>query len=195
MNQKKKNGKSVPIETEYPIIENARSSSIRQWKKGTTLIVGDSMLAGIEEKRISGNRSVNVRIFPSLTTHDMHDYLKPLLKKNPDNIILRVGTNNSMNETSRDILNEILSLKNFIEKLCPTYKVIVSNLIYQSDNGKASLTVKNVNNYLDALNIDVVDNRNIGGNCFKNGGLHLNSTRYGKLAINFMKKMKNLSKN
>ena len=124
----------------------------------------------------------------------MYDYLKPLLKKNPGNS-LHVGTNNSVNETSRDILNEILSLKNFIEKLCPTCKVIVSNLIYRSDHGKVSLTVKNVNNHLDALNIDVVDNRNIGGNCFSNSGLHLNSTGYGKLAINFMKKMKNLSKN
>ena len=32
-----KNGKSVPIETEYQTIENAGSSSIRQWKKGTIL--------------------------------------------------------------------------------------------------------------------------------------------------------------
>ena len=94
-----------------------------------------------------------------------------------------------MNKTSRDILNEILSLKNFIEKLCPTCKVIVSNLIYQSDNGKASLTKKNVNDHLDALNIDVVDNKNIDGNCLNNSGLHLNSTGYGKLAINFIKEM------
>ena len=61
---KEKNGKSVPIETEYPTIENVGSSSIRQWKKGTTLIVGDLMLAGIEEKRISGNRGAKVCIFP-----------------------------------------------------------------------------------------------------------------------------------
>ena len=144
------------------------------------------MLAGIEQKRISGNRNIKVRIFSSATTHDMYDYLKPLLKKNPDNIILHVGTNNSMNETSRDILNEMLSLKNFIEKLCPTCKVIRSNLIYRSDNEKASLTVKNVNDHLDALNIEVVDNKNIGGNCLNNSGLHLNSTGYGKLAINFI---------
>ena len=101
---KEKNKKSVPIETEYPTIEYAGSSSIRQWKKGTTLIVDDSMLAGIEEKRISGNRSVKVHIFSGASTHDMYDYLKPLLEKNPDNIILHVGANNLVNETSRDIL-------------------------------------------------------------------------------------------
>ena len=125
----------------------------------------------------------------------MHDYLKPLLKQNPDNIILHVRTNNWVIETSRDILNEILSLRNLIEKLCPTCKIIVSNLIYRSDNRKASLTVKNVNDHLDALNTDVVDNRNVGGNYLSNSGLHLNSTGYGKLVINFIKRMRNLSKN
>ena len=194
---KKKNEKRVPTETEYLTIENVEKvSSIRQWKKVTTLIVGDSMLAGIEQKRISGNRSVKIRIFPSGTTHDMYDYLKPLLKKNSDNIILHIGTNSSVNETSRDILNEILSLKNLIEKLRSKCKVIVSNIIYRSDNGKDFLTViLNLNDHLDALSIDVVDNRNIGGNCLTNSGLYLNSTGYAKLAINFIKKMKTLSKN
>ena len=49
-----KNGKSVPLETEYPTIENSEKvSSIREWKKSTTLIVGESMLAEIEGKRTS----------------------------------------------------------------------------------------------------------------------------------------------
>ena len=96
--------------------------------------------------------------------------------QNPDSIILHIGTNNSVNETSRDILNGILSLTNFIEKLCPTCKDIVSNIIYRLDTGKASLTVKNVNCHLDALNIDVVDNKNISGNCLNIRGLHFNST-------------------
>ena len=76
MNQKKKKmKKSVPIETEYPTIENVEnvssirqwkqgSTPIRQWKQGSTLVAVDSMLAGIEEKRLSGNKSVKVRIFP-----------------------------------------------------------------------------------------------------------------------------------
>ena len=65
MNQKKKTGKSVPTETEYPIIETAENvSSIRKWNKRKTVIVGNSLLVEIEEKRISGNRSVKARISP-----------------------------------------------------------------------------------------------------------------------------------
>ena len=67
MIQKKKYEKSAPTETKYLTIENVEKvTSIRQWKKGTTFIFGDTMLPGIEEKRISG--------------HDSYDYLKALRK-------------------------------------------------------------------------------------------------------------------
>ena len=60
-----------------------------------------------------GNRKKAV----TKTVNSRHDYLKPLLKKNSDIIILHIGTSHSVNETSQDILNGILSLKIFIEKL------------------------------------------------------------------------------
>ena len=41
---KEKKEKSVPIETEDQTIEKAGPGSIRQWKKGRTLIFDDSML-------------------------------------------------------------------------------------------------------------------------------------------------------
>ena len=63
----------------------------------------------------------------------------------------------------------------------------MSNLVYRSDIGKFPLTVRNVNDHGEGLNIDVVDNRNTGGNRLNNSGLHLNITEYGKLAINFKK--------
>ena len=134
--------KIVPTETKYLTIENIdKVSLIRERKEGTTVVRG-SMLAEIEQKCKPGNRSIKVCIFPGALTHNMCDYLKPLLKKYPDNIILHIGTNNLVNETSGGILNGMLSLKNFNENLCPTCKFIVSYIIYQSDNGKGSLTVK-----------------------------------------------------
>ena len=48
--------------------------------KGTYLIVGDSMLARIGKK--------NVRYFPGVRTDVSYDYMKPLLQKVPDYIIL-----------------------------------------------------------------------------------------------------------
>ena len=55
------------------------------------------MLSGIEERRISKrDRKVKVKNFPGATIDDMYDYIKPLLKKFPDNIMLPVGTNNTV---------------------------------------------------------------------------------------------------
>ena len=67
-------------------------------------------------------------------------------------------------KTSRDVFDVILSLKNLL-KHCPSWKVIVLNVSNRSGNGKVSLTVENVNDHRDPLNIDVMGKRNIAGNC------------------------------
>ena len=61
-------------------------------------------------------RIVNVIPFSGATIEDMYDYLKPMLRKCPDNIILHVGTNNAAREPAtrfeKDIHHDI-SFKNF----------------------------------------------------------------------------------
>ena len=163
--------------------------STKKWRKGTTLIVGDSMLYGINEERLSGKRkqhNIKVRVFPGATVDDMYDFLKPLIGKSPKNIILHVGTNNTSNETSRSVLNKLLALKSFIEKELPESKVIISNIINRFDNAKATLTVSRLNEHLNSLKLDVIDNRNISIDLLGKKGLHLNSKGVGKLAFNLI---------
>ena len=88
--------------------------SSHKWPKRTVLIVGDSIISGVDERRISHRNNTKVRVFPGATVDDMFDYIKPLLLKAPDTIIVHVGTNNCVNETSRSILDKILRLKTFI---------------------------------------------------------------------------------
>ena len=58
------------------------------------------MISGIDQQRLSvKGRIIKVRSFPGATINDMHDYVKPLLKKAPDNVILHVGTNDARNST------------------------------------------------------------------------------------------------
>ena len=69
-------------------------------------------MAGIDENRLStGKHKVKVRYFPGARTDDMYDYMKPLLRKLPDYIILHIGTNDAVNNTSRKIFDKILKLK------------------------------------------------------------------------------------
>ena len=47
-----------------------------------------------------------------------------------------------------------------------------------------------MNEHLSALQLDIVDNANINVTSLNRGGLHLNKTGTGKLAVNFIKKIK-----
>ena len=53
------------------------------------LVVGDSILHEIEEKRISSKIQVKVRSFTGATIEDMHSYLLPLIHKSPSYITCR----------------------------------------------------------------------------------------------------------
>ena len=120
----------------------------------------------------------------------MYDYIKPLLKKCPDNILLHVGTNNTVNEPSKMVLDKFLNLKKYTEHTLLESNVVVSNLITRTDNGKASLTVVKTNEHLHGLQMDIIDNGNITSNELNKGGLHLNPRASGKLAINFIRRIK-----
>ena len=114
------------------------------------------------------------------------------VQKCPDTFILRVGTNNCVNESSRVALDKILNLKTFIQNSLPKCKVIISNVINRTDDGKASVTLENLNNHLNTLKLDIVDNSTIGKECLGNKGLHLTKRGTGKLAINVINKIGSL---
>ena len=69
------------------------------------------------------------------------------------------------------------------------------NIITRTDNGKAELTIRNVKEHVNSMELDIVDNKNIGANELIKGGLHLNDWESGKLPISFVKKIKTLHKN
>ena len=118
------------------------NENLQIWSRNTTLIVWDSMLSGIDERRISKrDRKVKAKNFPGATIDDMYDYIKQLLKKCPDKIILHLGTNNTVNESLKVVLGKLHDLKKSIENSLPESKVIISNLITRTNNGKAFLTV------------------------------------------------------
>ena len=154
-------------------------------------ILNKNRSSGIEERRIpKRDRKVKVKNFLGVTIDDMYDYIKPLLKKYPDNKILHVGATNLVNEPSKIVLDKLLNLKKFIEHTLPESNVIISNLIARTDNDKASLTVIKTNEHLHGLQMDVIDNGNINSNELNRGGLHLNSRGFGKLAISFVRRIK-----
>ena len=117
---------------------------------------------------------------------------KPYLKRSPTNIVLHAGTNNLINDLSSVVLNKLLSRKKFIHTELPESNAVLWNIIDRSDNGTARLQILNFNKHLDSPKIDTIDNGNISSQHLNGSGLHLNRHGKGKLAINLIKKLREL---
>ena len=154
------------------------------------------MLNGINKKRTSTNfKSVKVRCFSGATIDDMYFNLISLLRKKPAALVLHVGTNNSSNETSFEIYSKLLNLVYFIKENNPNCHVVLPSSIDRLDDGKAALTIKRLSSYqkrLSEFSLDIIDNSNIGHSFLGMHGLHLNEHGVGKLALNFVKRIRSL---
>ncbi len=179
--------------TQLNHLRNHHNYTVHKWPRGTTLITGDSILNNIQEDRIGGrNRPVKVRAFPGATIEDLYDYLTPLLKKEPTNIILHAGSNNSTSEDAQTIIDKLLLLRRHIQAIVPNTGVYLSTPVLRMDNPRAGFVLRQVSDRLMTLNINCVDNDGIDASCVGQAGLHLNGRGAGKLAINFIKHMKRL---
>ena len=78
--------------------------------------LGDSMLRHQRPDILSksGNK-VNVKFYPSATTEDITDHLRPAMKKKPDAIIIHTGTNDLMNDVNT--MKHVRSITKIIEEL------------------------------------------------------------------------------
>ena len=119
--------------------------SVYKWPPNTLLITSDSTFNNLDEKRLNKhNYKTKVRCFPGSTISDMYHYITPLLKKEPDHILLHVGTNDSTSMTSDTIVDELLLLKHFIQGKLPNSVIILSQPTIRHDNAKATLTINRV---------------------------------------------------
>ena len=76
--------RSNPSEIEPP-------KQSEEWRKGTTLITGDSMIAGLREAKLSSNKKIKVRFFPGIKTEDLIFNLIPNLKETSTISLLILG--------------------------------------------------------------------------------------------------------
>ena len=176
---------------------NIKQSYVEQeshaWKKGTVLILGDSMLHGIDEKKLSKNGLVKVRCFPGSTINEMKNfYMQPLLCKKPSKVILHVGTNDAAfkESTADSILDGLLETKKEIESKLPKATVVLSTPVYRTDQMRAGKIVAALNKKIRCLGLNIVDNNNLGLKEIGRKGLHLNGNGVSKLASNLAAKLR-----
>ena len=158
------------------------------WPEGTILIAGDSILGGLEEKRMSAKNRIKVRSLPGSKIDDFFYYLPPLLAKKPSVLIIHVSTNDSVNKSAEDIIAGLKRLKLFVQSEAPGVKVVFSAPTIRADNPKAAQTIKKVIALLRNIDADCVDHSNIEEEHLgKNSKLHLTRQGTSTLALNFIK--------
>ena len=117
---------------------------------------------------------------------DIQDYVKPSLRKKPDNIILHVGTNDLAAESPEEIVDSLKDLHLAISQISPFTKVSMSALTVRSY--KLSTKVNEVNSriykYCNETKIAFLNHDQIDKKCLNKSGLHLNQLGYRKFAKN-----------
>ena len=137
----KENVETINNELDDSNLSETRKKKVenyRKRKKKTVLIVGDSMLNGIEESKLSKTRHIRVQPIPGGKIDDIKENLNDLLHEELQKVIIHVGTNNAMTDTPKEIFEKLTSLKCQIESILPKCEVTISNLIMRTDEPKAA---------------------------------------------------------
>ena len=148
------------------------------------------MLESLVELKMSSKRVVKVRKFPGATTDDIYHYLMPLIQKQPDNVILHVGTNASSCNSS-EIVNNILKLRSFISQKLPNANIL-SKLIMRSYTAAGKGAIEEVNKRLNDFDFDMIDSSNLSRAHLDGRGLHLNTKGMLQFAKNLIEGIRKL---
>ena len=171
------------------------TQELHTWRKGTVLIMGDSMLHGIDERRMSKNGLVKIRCFPGSTVADLKNfYMHHLLSKKPSHVILHVGTNDAANKdsTADIILNRLLDREKDIEVKLPNVTLTISTPMERTDQLSAGKIFDELNRKIRSLRLSIVENNNIGSKEIGRKGLHLNDKGVTKFASNLVAKLRSI---
>ena len=136
---------------------NEERQDVHQWPRGTVAIIVDSMVSVFKKEFLLNKKhQVKVRCCRGATVEDMFDYVKPILKRKPDYVVLHVGTNNAKDITLWNILDKILQLKTAALDSDKNCKVILSQSVARMDDGKAGFTISKLNDLLEKMDIPIV---------------------------------------
>ena len=172
--------------TQQEKTEEENKNGIRHsWSRGTYIVIGDSMVAGNDERKMSRKCLIKVRSFPGASCSDMYHYLIPILERKPDHVILHVGTNDISHYKGTEIVDKLLELQSFIVERLPTRHVVISHPIRRTDSKHLTMKIGNIQSHLHKLQIDMMENRNINSNHLNSRGLQLN----GKGILQFAKNL------
>ena len=133
---------SISISCENP-------STDHMAKKKLVFIAGNSIMLFITSRVGIYQRMISM--WQSSPSRMMEDYLRPLLRKESDVIILNVGTNNIRGDSPHSVAEGIVNLVTQIQEDLPTTHLTISPLLHRSDNLEFNDKIKEANKILKVV--------------------------------------------
>ena len=179
-----------------PNITKAKQTTDNTRKRVT--IVGDSMLNGIYEEGLQKSHNVRVKPHSGATTTDIVDYLKPVIRRKPDCIIIHAGTNDLTNNEQIDTLANFKTMIENIRNSSPETVIALSNVVIRKDKAAKDKKVcvtdlnKKIKELAKVKKSELIDNSNLDTSCLSHRMLHMNDKENSYLANNFINFMRTL---
>ena len=167
-----------PQEGEQENAEQQEQQPRKQVRK-TVVVAGDSIIKHVKGWELSNNKqNVAVKSFSGATVEDMNDFLRPTIRRQPDNLVIHVGTNDIRSSTPQNISDEVTKVAQLFKQESRKTEIIISSLIIRSDSPELANKVKDTNVALKLKcaenNWSFIDNSNINCLHLNRRGLHLN---------------------
>ena len=159
--------------------------------KNVTVVAGDSIVQNLQGWRLSNtDNHVVAKSFSGANITDMEDYLKPILRKEPNKVILHVGTNDLKHLSAKRVAG-IANLATQIEEDSPATSIVISSILPRSDKSELLAKATEANKLIKAIcsknQWAFIDHKSVNFSCLNTRGLHLNRKGTSIIAKNISK--------
>ena len=173
--------------------KNKVQSSNHITSKKKVTIVGDSILKYVRREDVS-TKQHNTRVLFHLgaTTEDMLDFVKPIVRRKPDYLLIHSGSNDLTKGVNT--IKKVKKLTKVIRELDTDEEIKLgfSSITCRKDRDLDD-KIKEVNDklekYCKSKGFIFVDNKNIDESCLNNSKLHLNKNGTNMLLRNFKRSL------
>ena len=129
----------------------SKHDSKSKFKKKVTVIAGDSIIKYLQGWRLSDtNNHVVVKSFSGATIEDMEDYLKPVIRKEPESIVLHIGTNDLNKLSPKQVADSITNLGTQINEESPNTTIVISSILLRTNKPNLASKATEANKLLIA---------------------------------------------
>ena len=171
-------------------VTESKNATKNSKSKPNILLIGDSMIKDINPHKLSKS-SVRKLTYPGKRAEEIADQIESAhVHSPPTEVIIHVGTNNLITDSSRECFDHIQSLISNIKKRFNGIRIGISSLIMREDIDITS-KIKETNELLKDLCLKegytYIENMNIDATCLNGSKLYLNSKGSALLAVHFIK--------